>query len=631
MPKFRPYRKDGEEQPHIPAGIFKIRIPFYHWKWAWPEGIQGVALVAVALAAVPFIMEGIGASAEVAVLMVFLFSMLYMLHPTLGDSVFPGWITAGIPLVLAHLLAFEAGAARVHALIALQMIVAFLFIFLGITGLAKKVVTYVPVSVRSGILMGAAMAAIFSVVNPDTSRLIGIEISGIIGILVCVIVLYSLKFAPFKHSNFLTRAIAKSGMLAGMIVAMIVGVIIGELPMPQIQGGLSPLPFRELFDNFTIFGIGFPAFSYFVSAAPLAILLYLIAFGEIVVTQSVIEEAAEIRTDEHVDYNVNRTNIIIGMRNGILAFIAPYVPLAGPNWIGGTVSTVERYKQGKQAMNSLHDGISSFILAMGAAALARPLVTLLEPVFPIAMLITMLLTGFACGYVAMNMAKTREEQGIAAIMGVTIFAQGAAIGLITGVVLHILVTARNKKPMRIETERLILRRFRPDDWEDLLQIAIAKESSPFADCDHAWPTDAEGIKGACNWFAKDDKYWAVESKEMQKVVCFVNFNFIAEEQTLDIGHVVNTDYLSLEYEYEAMKALFSYAFSRLGAERIKAVWALADEEKLAPLQKLGMKITETSMGNKFRPESDGSIAQFEGCVLVVTKKTWLSAPPEQYF
>lgn len=458
---FRPVRKEGEEQPHIPAGLFKIRIPFYHWKWSWPEGIQGFALVAVALAAVGFIQQGIGASTQVAVLMVFIFSMLYMLHPTLGDSVFPGWITAGIPLVIQFLLTFDYGVDRVHALIALQLIVAFLFIFLGLAGLAKVINTLVPVSVRGGILVGAAIAAVMRVVGSNselfsyTETRPAIPISGIVGILVCMIILYSLKFAPFKNKNFFTRLISKSGMLVGLIVAMVIGIIIGELPLPQIEWGISPMPFGELFSNFTIFGIGFPGFGHFLAAAPLAVLLYLIAFGEIVVTETVIKEAGEVRKDEIVDYNINRTNVIIGMRNAILAFIAPYVPMAGPNWIGGTVSTAERYKQGKHAMNSFHDGISSFILAMGVASLALPLVSLLEPVFPIAMLITMLLTGFACGYVAMNMVKTREDQGIALIMGVVIFAQNAAIGLVTGVVLHLLINAwKKRKPPRPTPDNL---------------------------------------------------------------------------------------------------------------------------------------------------------------------------------
>jgi len=441
MTKLRPERKHGEEQPHIPVGLFKIRIPFYHWKWSWPEAIQGFVLVAVALAAVSFIMDGIGTSFEVAVLMVFISCMLYMLHPTFGDCVFPGWITAGIPLVLAYLTAFELGSDRIHALIALQMLVSVFFLFLGATGLAKKIVSYVPASIRGGILMGACIAAIYNVVNTSTSHLIGREVSGIIGIIVCMIALYSLKFARFKRKNAFFNLIGKSGMLAGMLVAMIVGIALGELPMPQIEWGISPLPFCELIANYTIFGIGLPSTYHFISAVPLAILLYLIAFGEIVVSESVIREAADLRKDEIVEYNVNRANVIIGVRNTILSLIAPFLPMAGPSWVGGTVSTVERYKQGKDDMNSLHDGISSFVLAMGVASLALPLVTLLRPVFPIGMIITMLVTGFACGYVAMSMLRTREDQGIAIVMGIIIFAQGAAVGLIAGFVLHVLINS----------------------------------------------------------------------------------------------------------------------------------------------------------------------------------------------
>lgn len=339
------------------------------------------------------------------------------------------------------------GLDRVHALIALQMLVATLFIFLGATGLAKKIISFVPSSLRGGVLLGAGFGAIFSIVNPNSAHLGGREISAIVGVVVCMIVLYSLKFAPIKNNNLFFRLISKSGMLAGMIVAMVIGIIIGELPIPEVQWGISPLPFGELISNYTIFGIGFPSLYFFVSAAPLSILLYLIAFGEIVVTESVIDEAGGFRPDEKIDYNVNRTNIIVGTRNAILSLIAPYPPLAGPNWVGGTVSTVERYKQGREGMDSIHDGLSSFILAMGVAPLILPLVTLLAPVFPIGMIITLLVTGFACGYVAMGMLKTREDQGVAAIMGVTIFAQGAAIGLATGIVLHIAIAvSRRNQP-----------------------------------------------------------------------------------------------------------------------------------------------------------------------------------------
>lgn len=441
----RPRREHGGEQPHIPAGIFKIRIPFYHWKWTWPEAVQGFILVAVALAAVPFIQTGIGASVEVAVLMVFMFSVIYMLHPTFGDPIFPGWITAGIPITLAYLYPFAMGPQRIHALVSLQMLVAFMFIVLGATGIANKIVSLVPASLRGGVLFGAAIAAIFGIINPvATSHFYGREISGTIGVVVCLIVLYGVWFVPLKNKNIFFSLISKSGMLAGMIIALIIGVAIGELPMPEVQWGISPLPFGELFANYTIFGVGFPPASYFIAAIPTAILLYLIAFGEIVVTEAMVTDVAPHRPDEIIGYSANRANIIVGTRNLILSLFAPYPPMAGPNWMGGTASTIERYKTGRKNMDSLNDGISSFIIAMAIAPLFLPLVTLLAPAFPIGMIITMMVTGFAVGYVAMGMLKTREDQGIAIIMGLTIFARGAAVGLVTGVALYFLLVGIKK-------------------------------------------------------------------------------------------------------------------------------------------------------------------------------------------
>lgn len=183
-----------------------------------------------------------------------------------------------------------------------------------------------------------------------------------------------------------------------------------------------------------------------------------------------------------------------------------------------------------------------------------------------------------------------------------------------------------KKILRIETERLIIRKFTPADWKDLLEIAVSNEQSPYADCDHAWPADEAGIKEMVTYLANEHQFWAVEVKDLHKVVCFINFNYMDDEQTLDIGHVLNSDYLCRGYDYEALKALYNYGFLQLGAERIQAAWALHDQDKLAPLLKLGMIITETGMADKFRPDPDGKISQFESCRLIITKETWLTNP-----
>ena len=442
----RKRREDGNEQFYIGKGLFKIRIPFVHYRVAWPEIIQGFLLVAVALAAVPFLMESLGVSHEIAVLMVIIYSMLYMLHPTLGDCMFPGWVTSMIPLAMVWLTTnFDPGVDRIHAVIAFQMLAAVLFTFLGITGLAKKLVSYIPASLRGGIIMGAGIAAIYSVVRPDTSsRMYGVEISGIVAIAVCLITMYSLWFAKAKGKSLTLKYIAKYGMLPALIVAYIVGVVLGELSIPQIQWGISALPVRELISGYTIFGIGFPEMRHFISALPMIFVTYLIAFGEFVVSETIVEDAGKIRSDEKIDYNLNRAHIIVGIRNFILSLIAPYIPLAGPTWVGGSITTYERYKQGREGMDSIHDGISSFIFAMAIAGLFLPLVTLLQPVFPIGMIVTMAVSGFACGYTAINMCKTREEQGIILATGMVIAFQDATIGLITGVALYLILFAVKK-------------------------------------------------------------------------------------------------------------------------------------------------------------------------------------------
>jgi len=162
------------------------------------------------------------------------------------------------------------------------------------------------------------------------------------------------------------------------------------------------------------------------------------------VAETIVEDAGKTRSDEKIDYNLNRAHIIVGIRNFILSLIAPYLPLAGPTWVGGSITTYERYKQGREGMDSIHDGISSFIFAMAIAGLFLPLVTLLQPVFPIGMIVTMAVSGFACGYTAINMCKTREEQGIVLATGMTIAFQGATIGLITGIGLYLVLFALKK-------------------------------------------------------------------------------------------------------------------------------------------------------------------------------------------
>lgn len=480
--------RPGGEPPFIPlgrSGLFQLRLPFVHYRVAWPEIIKGALLCVVALAAVPFVMESIGVSQEIAVMMVFFAGLLYLLHVSLGDPAVPGWITPMLPVAMVWLTGgFEPGHDRIHALIALQMLVATLYLTLGLTGWATKLAGIVPRAIRAGILLGAGIAAIYSIVpTPSGSRLDGIEISGITALVVALVCVYSTWFAKARSTNRLAYQLGKYGVLPALALAFAVGLALGEVPLPRLEGGLISFPVAELITGYTVFGIGLPSLGHFVAAAPMALIAYMLAFGDFVLAQSTAKEVGKVRTDETVAYDISRSHLICGLRNLTLSLVSPFVPLGGPLWVGSTITTYERYRQGRAGMRSLFDGIGSFTWALAFAVLFMPVVSLLQPAFPLGMLLTMGITGFACGYTAINMCDTREEQGVVLVTGMLIAFQGAAIGLVGGVVLYVALFG--------------LRGFRASDGV-AEQVggaapapAVAASASPSAAAAVALPTTAE--------------------------------------------------------------------------------------------------------------------------------------------
>lgn len=437
-------RAAGAEQPYIPCGPFKIRLPLIHYRLEIPEMIQGVAIVTVSMGAIAVQEELLGVPFELALLMVSLNTLLYFLHPTFGDPVFPGWITPAIPLVTVWVLGFNEGVDRIHAVIALQFCMAAVFLFMGITGLAKKIVHFVPGCIRGGIILGSGISAMESIFKTG-GRLEGNEFSIIIGAVVCFIVMYSWRFSVAKDKNVFLRQLSKYGMIPGLMVGFVVGMLTTEMPMPEVEWGLIPFSrFGEILSNYTIFGIGFPPLSMFVSALPLVVSCYIIAFGDFVLAEEVTKEADETRRDELIDFNGNRSNMISGLRNLIMGTVCPYGPLCGPLWAGGTISVAERYKHGRAAMDSIFSGLGTYVLFNFFATLFLPIMTFFEPVYPLGLSLTYVVQAYACAYISIDMLHTKEERSIGAIMGIVLATRGSAWGLATGIVLYLLVGGKKK-------------------------------------------------------------------------------------------------------------------------------------------------------------------------------------------
>ncbi|WP_186428890.1 hypothetical protein [Clostridium sp. BSD9I1] len=444
-------REYGKEQPYIPAGPFKIRLPFIHYKWEMSECLQAILMCATCLGAIPVLEEVLGVPYEIAWSMVIINGFLYLLHTLLGDPVVPGWITPAIPLTTAFLTGYMQGPERVQALIALQLLVGIIFLIMGITGLAGKVIHFVPTSIKAGILLGAGLAAIIGEFKVG-GRFGKYPIAIVIGGCVAYYLLFSESFKSLRKRNKFMDNLGKYGMLPAVALSIIVGPIAKELPVPNIEiGTVFKIPnVAGIFKTLSPFSIGFPTISVFVAAIPMAVMVYIIAFGDFVTSESLIKEADEARQDEKIDFSANRSNLVSALRNIIQALFNPYVALCGPLWAAVTAAVGERYKEGRGAMDSLVGGMGTFRWMTFISVACIPIVSLVQPVLPVALALTLLVQGFICTRLAMSMCQSDLDRGIAGVMGAIIVTKSAAWGLGIGILLHFILADMKKNKVAVE-------------------------------------------------------------------------------------------------------------------------------------------------------------------------------------
>ena len=449
------YREYGGEQAYWPAGPFKIRLPFIHYAWSFPEMFQALFMCATCLGAIPVLTEVLGVSYEVALSMVIINGFFYTLHVLLGDPVVPGWVTPAIPLITAFLTnGYVMGPERTQALIAVQMCLGLIFLVFGITGLGGKMVKVVPNSVKAGVLMGGGIAAVLGEFKA-TGRFDKYPISITIGIIVAYFCLFSPIWADMRRKNKLIDSIGKFGMLPAILIGVVVGPLAGEFAIPHVQWWpLIKVPdFADIWNQLSPFAIGWPSMKVWAAAVPVAIVTYIIAFGDFVTSEALIREADEVRQDEKIDFNANRSNLVSGIRNVAMSMTCPYTQMCGPLWAAVTAAVSQRYKESPKAMESIYSGFGTFRLSTFVAVALLPISSLLQPSLPLALSLTLIVQGYICTQLAMNMCKTNIERGICGVMGAVLAMRGAAWGLVVGLVLFALLYDSNKKEAAKQAEK----------------------------------------------------------------------------------------------------------------------------------------------------------------------------------
>lgn len=149
--------------------------------------------------------------------------------------------------------------------------------------------------------------------------------------------------------------------------------------------------------------------------------------------------------------------------------------------------------------------------------------------------------------------------------------------------------------MRLETSRLILRDFIPEDFTLLHETLSDAETMTH----YPHPFQPEETK---NWILRNqNRYandgfglWAVELKETGKLIgdCGITMQNIHGSLVPEIGYHINQKHQNQGYATEAAAACMKYAFEELGFPKIYSYMKYTNEASARVAVKNGMQFVE---------------------------------------
>jgi RimJ/RimL family protein N-acetyltransferase len=123
--------------------------------------------------------------------------------------------------------------------------------------------------------------------------------------------------------------------------------------------------------------------------------------------------------------------------------------------------------------------------------------------------------------------------------------------------------------VEIQTERLIVRPFRPDDWRDLHAYLVLPEVYAF---EPGEPIDEATARGMAEERSRGSAFLAVELRDERTMVGHLWFDRIepASMETWELGYIFNPRHQRRGYATEAVRAVVAHAFSSLRVHRVVA-------------------------------------------------------------
>jgi [ribosomal protein S5]-alanine N-acetyltransferase len=174
----------------------------------------------------------------------------------------------------------------------------------------------------------------------------------------------------------------------------------------------------------------------------------------------------------------------------------------------------------------------------------------------------------------------------------------------------------------METERLIVRNFRVDDWQDLYEYLSQKEVLRY---EPEGESDQEDCKRKAMERSQSDIFLAVCLKDSDKMIGHVYFNQTGpvEFLTWEIGYIFNPKYYGKGYATESCQRVLQFGFKKLGAHRIIAMCNPENSTSWKLLERLSMR-REGHHKKKafFRRTDDGNPIWHDAYQYAILSEEW---------
>ena len=137
----------------------------------------------------------------------------------------------------------------------------------------------------------------------------------------------------------------------------------------------------------------------------------------------------------------------------------------------------------------------------------------------------------------------------------------------------------------IETQRLLIRPFKPEDWRDLYEY-LSDPAVVFYEPYGVFSEEASRAEAARR--ARDASFLAVVRKEDRKLIGNL---YLAKQEldTWELGYVFSTQAQGRGYATEAAQAAVDFVIRRRGARRIVAACSTENEKSWKLLERLQMR------------------------------------------